>query len=154
MNKKVLMAIGATALLSISLQAKTPDVLGYEKILNDTLSKQSVDANKNNPNLNLPNFNNTASPGIAPSVQAFEFNVVGVIDINGKKIAWFLTKEGKLLKVKKGLFVGGKEVIDVSDYGVTLKDGNDKLFMPVLHTKIEESSIAFSSNNSSKEAKK
>lgn len=150
MSKKI-MAIGAMMLLSISLQAKTPDVLGYEKILNDTLSKQSADANKNNPNLNLPNFNNTASSAIAPSIQAFEFNVVGTLNIDGRKIAWFLSKEGKLLKVKKGLSVGGKEVLDVSEYGVTLKDGVDKVFMPVLHTKIEESNIAFSSN---KEAKK
>ena len=148
--KKTLFLMGLVALASTTILAKTPDVLGYEKILNNTLEKQSSDANKNNPNLNLPNFNNTTTPTPSNIAPAFEFNVVGSLDINGKKIAWFLSKEGKLIKAKKGLWIGGKEILDINDYGVSLRDGADKLFMPILVTKIEENNIAFTSTKEKK----
>lgn len=149
--KRTLFLMGLVALASTTALAKTPDVLGYEKILNDTLEKQSTSANSNNPNLNLPSFNNnTTAPMPSSITPAFEFNVVGSLDINGKKIAWFLSKEGKLIKAKKGLSIGGKEILDISDYGVTLKNGPDKLFMPILVTKIEEQNIAFTSTKEKK----
>jgi hypothetical protein len=143
----------------ISLNAKAPDILSYEDVINAKLSKQAKEkAQSQNPQ---PQQNNVTIPKIDYDSQQstklpekeekikFEYNIVGTLLIDeNKKIAYLLNNQSKLITIEKGSRFDGFIISDVTKYGVDVmeeKTGRN-MFYPILETKIEEANIVFTSN--------
>lgn len=145
MNNTRLIAVLFMAITTTisSVAAKVPEVLAYENILKQDMSKK-VRMQDGLPV--LPALVKGASiPVNPPQLAVANFNVVGVLSVNGATTAWLINKENKIARVTEGIVIDGKVIGKITSYGVHYSEqgGSSGGFMPIMTASISERDISF-----------
>lgn len=116
-----------------------PQVLAYQEIL-----KNKQEQNKANM-LQIPPIEQNSNT-------AFDFNVIGTVNINNSKYCFLLVESNRVVKATIGMVIKNKKIEDINEYGINISDSKSKniTFLPILTKDIDESDIVFVNKDNKK----
>lgn len=120
-----------------------PQVLEFENVLKKMQEKKNNEINT--PQLPVLGL------GAVSEVQGLDFNLIGIVNIDGSKYCYLLVESNKIIKAIAGMTIKNKKIEEINDYGIQISDKNkNSMYIPIMTNQVLESDILFSNRDSKK----